>query len=290
MYSILVWLIVAFFLSLKWITNKKLHLKDIDDKFIVLSRYFIALIMTILYIYFFSNISLTKDFIFQKVNLIIIAIIIFDFISTIFTQYNFKRNWHSTFLNISSILKTILYIPIAILFLNETINSYQAIWIIIIIIWIVFYQKYTSNWNIKEYNFKDLYIWINIFLKILVIFLFAWFIKNWWNYMFMLMIVYFWTMTLYILYFLYDYKFNNEKINLKTDKLLILDWIFFALWSIWTIYLYSITESYQVALILTTTYLMNVILFKLFHKENNFKLKLFFSVIIIIWIILLKLS
>ena len=190
MYSILVWLIVAFFLSLKWITNKKLHLKDIDDKFIVLSRYFIALIMTILYIYFFSNISLTKDFIFQKVNLIIIAIIIFDFISTIFTQYNFKRNWHSTFLNISSILKTILYIPIAILFLNETINSYQAIWIIIIIIWIVFYQKYTSNWNIKEYNFKDLYIWINIFLKILVIFLVAWFIKNWWNYIFMLMIIY----------------------------------------------------------------------------------------------------
>jgi len=194
------------------------------------------------------------------------------------------------FLNISSILKTILYIPIAILFLNETINSYQAIWIIIIIIWIVFYQKYTSNWNIKEYNFKDLYIWINIFLKILVIFLVALFIKNWWNYIFMLMIIYFWTMTLYILYFLYDYKFYNEKITLKTDRLLILDWILFALWSIWTIYLYSITESYQVALILTITYLINVILFKLFYKENNFKLKLFFSVIIIIWIILLKLS
>lgn len=285
---IFIWFIVALFISLKWITNKKLHLKDIDDKFIVLSRYFISLVLIILYFYFISNIPLTKNLLFQKVNIIIPLIIIFDFISTIFTQYNFRKHWHSTFLNISSISKSILYIPLAILYLNETVNTHQIIWIIIIVIWVLLYQKYTNNSNIKEYDFKNIFIWINIFLKILVIFLIAWFVKQWWNYMLMLMLVYFWTICLYIMYFLYDYKFHNEKINLKTDKLLILDWLFFALWSIWTIYLYSITESYQVTLILTMTYLINVILFRLFFKEQKLYIKLFLSVFIIIWIILLK--
>jgi len=125
---LLFWLLVSLLLSLKWITNKKLHLKNIDNKLIVLSRYFISLILIILYI-FILNISFSKEIIFNRINLLIIIFIIWDFIWTILNQYNFLKNWHSTFLNITSIIKSILYIPIAILFLNETINIHQAIWI-----------------------------------------------------------------------------------------------------------------------------------------------------------------
>jgi len=250
---LLFWLLVSLFLSLKWITNKKLHLKNIDNKLIVLSRYFISLIMVIFYI-FLINISFPKEVIFNKINLLIILFVMLDFIWTILNQYNFKRNWHSTFLNISSVIKSVLYIPVAILFLNETINFYQSIWIFIIIHW---------------------YIWINIIIWILNVFIISLYMKGWWNYLFWLLNIYIWVIFLYLSSYWYDYFKQKEIINFKFDKLLILDWILFWLWSIWTLYLYKIT--------------INVILFKIFYKEKHFFIKLMLSSIIIIWIIILKL-
>jgi len=285
---LLFWLLVSLFLSLKWITNKKLHLKNIDNKLIVLSRYFISLIMVIFYI-FLINISFPKEVIFNKINLLIILFVMLDFIWTILNQYNFKRNWHSTFLNISSVIKSVLYIPVAILFLNETINFYQSIWIFIIILWIILYQRYITNWKKKEYNFKDWYIWINIIIWILNVFIISLYMKGWWNYLFWLLNIYIWVIFLYLSSYWYDYFKQKEIINFKFDKLLILDWILFWLWSIWTLYLYKITESYQVSLLLTATYMINVILFKIFYKEKHFFIKLMLSSIIIIWIIILKL-
>ena len=85
---------------------------------------------------------------------------------------------------------------------------------------------------------------------------------------------------------------NNSKFNkwiIKFDKLLILDWIIFTLWSTWTILLFNLIESYKVWLILSSVYFFNVLLFYFIFKEKNIKYKLFFSIIIIIWIVIMKL-
>ena len=50
----IIWFITSFLLSLRWITNKFLHKKNINNKIIVLSRYLISTIIfsIIIFIYY----------------------------------------------------------------------------------------------------------------------------------------------------------------------------------------------------------------------------------------------
>lgn len=136
--SLIISLVVSFFLSLKWITNKKLLItqKNTWDQ-IVWFRYLIALICTLVLYYFFPNENSLN------ITLIILMTLIawFDFLWSYLTQKYTKLHPNSSFQNFLWSFIPIAYIPIWVLLLGENFTFWDFWGLVLIIFSLSFLQN-----------------------------------------------------------------------------------------------------------------------------------------------------
>ena len=273
--SLIISLVVSFFLSLKWITNKKLLItqKNTWDQ-IVWFRYLIALICTLVLYYFFPNENSLN------ITLIILMTLIawFDFLWSYLTQKYTKLHPNSSFQNFLWSFIPIAYIPIWVLLLGENFTFWDFWGLVLIIFSLSFFTKF------KELNFYSPILACIVIGRLFNIYLIWKYIALWWYFLDLLIFIYIFVLwTYFIKYFVKKYEF--QKINSYNY----LDAIFFSIWSIWSFFLYELFASYEVKLFLLSTFLFNVILFKIFYAEKYFYKKLFLSIFIIFWLICMKL-
>jgi hypothetical protein len=267
-------LVVSFFLSLKWVTNKKLlvHHNVSWDEIVVL-RYLVALFFSVIICFFTSTeINLQINF------LPIIFLVCFsDFIWTYLHQKYMKMHPNSSFQNFLWSFVPVVYIPIGVLFLGEQFWLYDAIWVGLICLSLLHFTKF------KELDFLSITLWFLIISRIGSIFSIWYYISQGWYFLHLLIFVYIFVIFTY----LFKYLFNKFPIN-KISKTHLLDAFIFSIGSIWSFYLYQILESYEARLFLLSTIFFNIILYKIFFNEKNFITKILLAFPIVIWLIFLK--
>ncbi len=137
--SLIISLVVSFFLSLKWITNKKLLISQNNSwDQIVGFRYLIALWVSLVLYYFFpgeNNLNST---------LIILMFLIawFDFLWSYLTQKYTKSHPSSSFQNFLWSFIPVAYIPIWVLLLWENFTFWDFVGLVFIIFWLVCMKLY----------------------------------------------------------------------------------------------------------------------------------------------------
>lgn len=272
--SFIISLLVSFFLSLKWITNKKLLIeKKVSWDEIVMFRYCIALIFSLILIFFFP-----WDYQYNQTIIFLMMLIAFvDFLWSYMTQKYTKIHPNSSFQNFLWSFVPIAYIPIWVIFLGESFWLYDFLWVLLIIFSLHFFLK------IKEINFASaLLFWIVIF-RLLSIYLIWLYIALWGYFLYLLIFIYLFVIFSYIWkYFVKKYHFQ------KITPFHVYDALFFSIWSIGSFFLYQLFQSYEVKLFLLSTFLFNVVLFKIFYDEDYFLKKIIMSFGIILWLILLR--
>lgn len=267
-------LIVSFFLSLKWITNKKLLVhNNISWDEIVVFRYIVALFFTIFLLLFIPN---SPEINFNLLPIFFI-VSISDFIWTFLHQKYMKSHPNSSFQNFLWSFVPVIYIPIWVFILWETFWYLDAIWVGLIVLSLTYFTKF------KELNFLSWTLWVLILSRIGSILSIWYYMSQWWYFLHLLIFIYIFVIFLYLL----KYLFKKYPIN-KLSKIHLLDACIFSIWSIGSFFLYQIFESYEARLFLLSTIFFNIILYKIFFNEDNFTIKLLLSLPIIWGLILLK--
>lgn len=272
--SFVISLIVSFFLSLKWITNKKLLLNQNNSwDQIVAFRYFIALLLSIFIYYFYpNNNSLTIE-----LFILMFCIWLFDFLWSYLTQKYTKLHPNSSFQNFLWSFIPVAYIPIWVLFLWEKFSFWDFIWLSFIILALSYFTRF------KELNFYSPVLIAIVIWRLFNIYLIWKYISIWWYFLDLLIFIYIFVLWTYFI----KYFFKRYQI-IKLNKYNYYDAIFFSIWSIGSFFLYELFASYEVKLFLLSTFLFNVILFKIFYQEEFFYKKLFLSFVIIAWLLIMQ--
>jgi len=269
-------LIIGFFLSLKWITNKILLIeKWFKWDEVVFLRYLFALIFTLALIFFYPN-----EWGFSVIIILLIFLIsLIDFIWTNLTQKYFKLHPNSSFQNFLWSFVSIVYIPIWYFILNEPVFINDLIWVFII--WVVVYM---IN-SFKDLNLKSLLLLWIVLTRLGAIFFIWYYISLWWYFLILLISIYLFVLISYYLKFTIK-PFVISKIGFVS----LLDSLFFTIASIWSFYLFEILKSYEVKIYLLSTFFFNTILFYLFFKEKYILKKIILSLFIILWLIIMNLK
>lgn len=272
--SFFISLLVSFFLSLKWITNKKLLvIENNSGDQIVTFRYIIALILTLgLYCFFPNELKLNLE-----LWILMILIWIFDFLWSYLTQKYTKLHPNSSFQNFLWSFIPIAYIPIGVIFLWEYFSFWDFVWLSCILLALLYFTKF------KELNFYSPVLACIVIGRLFNIYLIGKFIAAGWYFLDLLIFIYIFVLWTYFLKY-YFKKYEIKKLNTYNY----IDAIFFSFWSIGSFFLYEIFQSYEVKLFLLSTFLFNVILFKIFYQEDFFYKKILLSFVIIFWLIILQ--
>ncbi len=273
--SLIISLVVSFFLSLKWITNKKLLISQNNSwDQIVGFRYLISLWLSLVLYYFFPSENNLNS------TLIILMFLIawFDFLWSYLTQKYTKSHPNSSFQNFLWSFIPVAYIPIWVLLLWENFTFWDFVGLVFIIISLSFFTKF------KELNFYSPILVFIVIGRLFNIYLIAKYINLGWYFLELLLFIYIFVLWSYFI------KFFIKKTDFKKfSGYNYLDAIFFSIGSIWSFFLYELFQSYEVKLFLLSTFLFNVILFKIFYNEKYFYKKLFLSIFIIFWLLCMKL-